>query len=452
MEKELSKIYYDPDVNTSSAKRLLQAAKDRGIKVKQREVDEFIKKQEAFQTTRTFKAPREFSSIIAPRSGSNLQIDLMELKTRYKIKGTPYLLNVVDIHSRKAWSIPLPNKESSTVTKAMSELIDIITKEQKQYRGIPLDLKVKGKLVSHVKSINSDAGGEFESKIFKDMLKSKTDKYNFPIKQYVSDPKDYSKNAIVERFNRTFRRLMLVDKKQRNNKPQTREDVARHVKNYNNDIHSTIKAKPEMVYKLEDKNKQKYRFIDFKLGKGDRVRTLNKNALFEKGTYEYSDKVYMITEKNGKRYKLEGLKKPFMGYELLLVEDLQHSPSYEQVIVDANREAELKDLEQDRMEKTMNKDLGKGSKKNIIEVVERAPDIVGKTIEVKYDGEGPFKQSKLSPERGEKGTFYKGEVRKFDKKSRKHQVFSPFDKKIVWLDFTNKDSRDYIAPRFWRRS
>eukprot|EP01050_Picozoa_sp_SAG11_P026006 SAG11_NODE_6073_length_1393_cov_50.005410_3_plen_149_part_01 len=149
MEKELKKVYYDPDVNTSSAKRLYQAAKERGIKVKQKEVDEFIKKQEAFQTTRTFKAPKEFNSIIAPRSGSNLQIDLMELKTRYKIKGTPYLLNVVDIHSRKAWSIPLPNKESSTVTKAMSELIDTITKEQKEYRDIPQDLKVKGKLVSH---------------------------------------------------------------------------------------------------------------------------------------------------------------------------------------------------------------------------------------------------------------------------------------------------------------
>eukprot|EP01050_Picozoa_sp_SAG11_P012137 SAG11_NODE_1332_length_5179_cov_193.229724_2_plen_414_part_00 len=412
MEKELKKVYYDPDVNTSSAKRLYQAAKERGIKVKQREVDEFIKKQEAFQTTRTFKAPKEFNSIIAPRSGSNLQIDLMELRTRYKINGTPYLLNVVDIHSRKAWSIPLPNKESSTVTKAMSELIDTITKEQKEYRDIPQDLKVKGKLVSHVKSINSDAGGEFQSKVFKDMLKEKADKYNFPIRQYVSDPKDYSKNAIVERFNRTFRRLMLVDKKQRNNAPQTREDVARHVKNYNNDLHSTIKAKPEMVYKLKDTNKQKYKFIDFKLSKGDKVRTLNKNALFDKGTYEYSDKVYTIAEKNGKRFKLDGLQKQFMGYELLLVDDVQHSPGYDQIIVDANREAELKDLEQDKTERAMNKDLGKGSKENILKVVERVPDIVGKTIQVKYDDQGVFKLSKLSPERGEKGTFYKGEVKK----------------------------------------
>ena len=68
-----------------------------------------------------------------------------------------------------------------------------------------------------VKSINGDAGGEFESKVFMDMLKSKDEKYGFPITMYTSDPKDFAKNGIVERFNRTFRRLMLVDKAQNNN-------------------------------------------------------------------------------------------------------------------------------------------------------------------------------------------------------------------------------------------
>jgi hypothetical protein len=52
---------------------------------------------------KTFKAPKEFNYIIAPRPGSNLQIDMMELLgKKYKMKGTKYLLNVVDIHSRKA--------------------------------------------------------------------------------------------------------------------------------------------------------------------------------------------------------------------------------------------------------------------------------------------------------------------------------------------------------------
>jgi hypothetical protein len=182
-DSELREIYYDKTVNTSSAKRLKQAASDRGVKATMKQVEAFISKQSAFQKTKTFKAPKEFNSIIAPRPGSNLQIDLMELKgKKYKMKDTKYLLNVVDIHSRKAWSIPLPNKKSEIVTKEMSDLIDKITEEQKKLRGIPITKKIKGKLVSHVKSINSDKGGEFESAVFKDMLEKKREKYGFPIK------------------------------------------------------------------------------------------------------------------------------------------------------------------------------------------------------------------------------------------------------------------------------
>jgi hypothetical protein len=66
----------------------------------------------------------------------------MELKgQKYKMKGTKYLLNVVDIHSRKAWSVPLPNKKSEVVTKQRSDLIDKIIDEQKNLRGIPLTKK-----------------------------------------------------------------------------------------------------------------------------------------------------------------------------------------------------------------------------------------------------------------------------------------------------------------------
>ena len=103
IEKELREIYYDKTVNTSSAKRLKQAATDRGVKATMKQVEAFIIKRGAFQKMKTFKAPKEFNYIIAPRPGSNLQIDMMELLgKKYKMKGTKYLLNVVDIHSRKA--------------------------------------------------------------------------------------------------------------------------------------------------------------------------------------------------------------------------------------------------------------------------------------------------------------------------------------------------------------
>jgi hypothetical protein len=65
-------IYYDKTVNTSFAERLKQAASDRGVKATMKQVEAFISKQSAFQKTKTFKAPKEFISIIAPRPGSNL--------------------------------------------------------------------------------------------------------------------------------------------------------------------------------------------------------------------------------------------------------------------------------------------------------------------------------------------------------------------------------------------
>jgi hypothetical protein len=113
-----------------------------------------------------------------------------------------------------------------------------------------------------------------------------------------------------------------------------------------------------MVYDLKDKNKQKYKFIDFKLSKGDQVRTLDKLALFEKGTYKYSEKVYTIEAKEGKKFRLEGLKKLYMGYELLLVKDVDNSPGYDQILNDANVEDELKEAEQDRVERAITKDVG----------------------------------------------------------------------------------------------
>ena len=275
----------------------------------------------------------------------------MELRGKYKIKGQGkkkyYLLNVVDIHSRKAWSKLLTRKLSDMVTPAMEGIIKKITADQKEYRGLK-----DAKDVQIVRNLNTDEGSEFINEEFQEMLS------NLKINQYTSDPKDYAKNALVERFNRTIRGIMMADKAQRDNKPFTEADIERYVRNYNQDIHSTIKAKPEDVYQLKDKNKQKYTFIQFKLGKGDKVRTLDKKALFDKGTYEYSDKVYTIKAKDKNRYELDGVKKKYLGYELMLVPDVQNSPEYDFIEANANRIAEIRDEEQDRTERRINKELG----------------------------------------------------------------------------------------------
>ena len=49
IDEKLRAIYYDPNVNTSSAKRLYQAARGKALKVTMPQVNAFITKQAAFQ-------------------------------------------------------------------------------------------------------------------------------------------------------------------------------------------------------------------------------------------------------------------------------------------------------------------------------------------------------------------------------------------------------------------
>ena len=75
---------------------------------------------------------------------------------------------------------------------------------------------------------------------------------------------------------------MTVDKEKRSGMQFEVKDISRYVKNYNNDLHSTIKAKPMDVYKGLDKNHQKYKFVKYEFKVGDIVRTLIKSHCLRK--------------------------------------------------------------------------------------------------------------------------------------------------------------------------
>eukprot|EP01052_Picozoa_sp_SAG31_P019526 SAG31_NODE_1428_length_8391_cov_4.335866_2_plen_194_part_00 len=142
------------------------------------------------------------------------------------------------------------------------------------------------------------------------------------------------------------------------------------------------------MWELKDKNKQKYNFIQFKYKKGDRVRTLNKNALFEKGTYEYSEELYTIDRIDGKRFYLvknngDQLGRGYLGYELMLVKNVLKNPDYDVFLTKANKELELQDLQQEQTERAINKELGKGVKENVIQ--KRLRDIERELVEDEFE-------------------------------------------------------------------
>jgi hypothetical protein len=62
----------------------------------------------------------------APEAGTNLQIDLMFFNPEWESNGTVSytgVLNVLDVHSRYAWSGPIRDKRAKTVKKEFKKII-----------------------------------------------------------------------------------------------------------------------------------------------------------------------------------------------------------------------------------------------------------------------------------------------------------------------------------------
>ena len=505
----LKDVYYDEDKNTSSLDRLYQQAQEAVTAVQnskllkplltRKNLKAFIEKQGAFQRTKTFKTPPslKFRSIIAPRVGSNLQADLMFFKTPYLVKylgkdGKPKkgkgmyvdnVLNVLDIHSRKAWAIPNANKDAETVAAGFEKIVKEIQRDQESVaslKGEKLVLNDKGFVI---KSLNSDSGKEFTNKLFEDLL----GKYG--INHYLSDKDDFAKNAIVERFNRTLRRVMIVDKEQNESKQFTEKDIPRYIKNYNNDIHSTIKAKPAEVFAGKAKNQQVYKFAKFTFKVGDIVRTLNKKALFEKGMYEYSKDLYKIIKidhvKNyakGKKvktgqYKLRNIKtsdklaKQYQGYELLLANSVQEKDGYDIVKAEKNIKEGAEEKKRAQVEAALNKDIGKDLRADIDEdydivQIEAPSSNKSKTlaikpkdkIEVFWSDKGVMWEKRNKFTKKTKGKFYPATIKQIlnedDPSKIMYYVEFPEDKppNKYKLNLTRKNKPDFVQEgRGWRR-
>ena len=92
------------------------------------------------------------------------------------------MLNVIDVHSRFAYTVPMKTKELESVFPAMTQVF-----------------KVMGK----PKNFNSDLESAFLSTKFQKMLKEDN------IKHWQHNPVDEKRNmSIIERFNRTIREVL----------------------------------------------------------------------------------------------------------------------------------------------------------------------------------------------------------------------------------------------------
>jgi hypothetical protein len=161
------------------------------------------------------------------------------------------------------------------------------------------------------KNINFDLGSEFIDKRMINYCEEND------IEIWFSSPDQDNKNAIIERFHRTLRNLILKYK-MASSKPYIHV-LPQLIKNYNNSYHKTIKDTPINIWNRKTKNNQPIKRIYYYFEVGDKVRHINDRNLFDKrsSTNTYTKKIFTITKIDGRSYYLDDLQKSYRGHELI---------------------------------------------------------------------------------------------------------------------------------------
>lgn len=195
-----------------------------------------------------------------------------------------YMLNVIDVFSRYAWSVPLKTKTSKEVLSAFKKIIE------ENFNNTP-------------KRLWTDKGTEFYNKDFEAFLKSKDINLYSTYGEFKASP--------VERFNRTLKTIMW--------KRFTEENTRRWVDmlpelmaEYNDREHSVIKMTPteahnltkeeekELMKKLytnlyKEKALSKVKKMKPKFKVGDWVRISRVKGIFEKGYHpNWSQEIFKV--------------------------------------------------------------------------------------------------------------------------------------------------------------
>ena len=197
--------------------------------------------------------------------------DLVEMQEWSRInKGYKYMLNVIDVYSKYAWSVPLKDKKGDTVTETFKYIV-------RSSNRIPKHLWV-------------DQGKEFYNKNMDEWLKENN------INRYSTFGEH--KSCVIERFNRTIKEKMFKRFTAENTRNWI-DMVDRLMREYNKSFHRTIGMTPIRCSEIRKHEMTMHHKV---LGKskfkvGDKVRISRIKGIFEKGYLpNWSEAVYIIHE------------------------------------------------------------------------------------------------------------------------------------------------------------
>ena len=270
------------------------------VNVDDRELETVLSKSEIYTGYKEFKKPKFTPPIRTYGSNYLWEADLMFFTHPDFAKandGKLYILAIIDTFTKMVSMVILKTKETKFITQKVNHLFNF----------------------DKPKYLRVDGGGEFISKEFTDMCRRNN------VKLYVA--MEPIKCSIIERFNRTFKRL-LVQMMEFNNSIRWSDFVVPCLEIYHSRKHSSLKMSPRDADQVENesqilkRNLKRYSKYDrikviknrkpAKFRKGQIVKIFKKKTIFSRGyhknvTQEFF-KIYHIDRRLSKdRYYLKDL-------------------------------------------------------------------------------------------------------------------------------------------------
>lgn len=222
IDKQLRNIYYAAgDVGSfGGSTRLLKRAKELGIPVTKRVVDEFLHRQLSYSLHKPLRHKFEHNRTYVANIDQQWQADLADMQAlSTQNDGYNYILTCVDVLSRYAWAVPVRSKSKKDMLIAMKKLFRAAHPRKPQ-------------------RLQTDKGKEFFNSDVSSYLREQG------VHHFSTDGD--KKAAIVERFNRTLKTRIWTYFTARNT--QRYVDVLNDiVYSYNNSVHRSIKMRPADV-------------------------------------------------------------------------------------------------------------------------------------------------------------------------------------------------------------
>ena len=281
--------------NYPAKSKLLKLAKETRPETKPKEVNDFLDKQLSYQLLQESKNLKSnIGHIVAFRINEIWQIDIYDL-SRYETsnKGYKYMFACMDVFTRFGYIIPLKNKDITSTTKALKEIIP--------YNKTGPNL------------IISDNDASFLGDLFQRQL---TD-HN--IHHSPNAIGDHNALGIIDNFAKRIKRILTAQFLETNKKNWI-DSIQKIIKIYNASPHSSLGGfTPEEAMSNDPKiNQYVYLVNSMKAQQngnasdlviGDKVRIRIGNQ-FSKGTDpRYSGKVHSIKEIYGNNILLDNDKK-----------------------------------------------------------------------------------------------------------------------------------------------